>query len=63
MDFYTVHTSDVAADRFYYSNREFSAMKHILILWNIMFLFAVGTANSADEINTAFPPFLDLTLY
>lgn len=37
-------------------------MKHILILWNIMFLFAVGTANSADEINTAFPPFLDLTL-
>ncbi len=37
-------------------------MKHILIFWNTIFLLTASMLSSADDINTAYPPFLDLTL-
>lgn len=37
-------------------------MKHILILWNVIFLLCSTTAIIADENNTVFPASLNLTL-
>ncbi|MCU7919699.1 MAG: hypothetical protein KZQ95_15270 [Candidatus Thiodiazotropha sp. (ex Epidulcina cf. delphinae)] len=52
----------LAVDGFYISDREFKTMKYILILWNIIFLLSSSAASMADEYNSVFPSFLDLTL-
>lgn len=37
-------------------------MKHILILCNIIFLLSISATSVADEANSVFPPFLNLSL-